>query len=480
MNVRRVLVILCSLYVPCARSQSVSVNVATDREIGLIDDHFVGITFDSSMLPISANWFGFDFSSHKVQTLAKGMSPCYLRIGGTPGDFMTFDPTGSGGGSANSTYTGAMWDDLNYFLKTVGWDLVFGLNVLKRKDGQWDPTNAMELINYTNTRNYTIPGFELGNEPACFPQPFNNSVSGAQLGRDFVHLRDILKSTPGFNSTMVIGPDVTAVFGHKLTFLKNFFEGEGRKPLDRITFHQYYGFEGIASLGTFIDPEVMDRLIISINTVRNITTPADPNTPLWLGETSSFSGGGAPGLSDRYVAGFLWLDKLGIAARMGLKGVLRQSFYGGNYSLVEMNTFDPYPDYWLTLLYKRLIGYKVLSVQTNSTNSFRVYAHCARQESLYNYKPGTVVIYIVNVNNYTTAVTFPQFRTNMDVFWFSPEFQDLTSRNVTLNGKRLDYINYTIPEMPPERAYGGSLQIPATTFGFVVFPDAGVDVCSQD
>ncbi|XP_046565265.1 heparanase-like [Haliotis rubra] len=398
MAVKRMLFILCSLHVECTVSQSVSVTVATDKAIATIDDHFVGVTFESTMLPISANWYGLDFGSPKVQTLAKALSPCYLRIGGTPGDFMTFDPTGHGGTSPNATYT--------------GWDLVFGLNVLKRKDGQRDPTNAQELMKYSHDRNYKIPEFELGNEPSSFPKPFTDTISGAQLGRDCL-------------------------------------------------------------------PEylVMDGLITDINIARNVTNLSNPDTPLWLGETSSFYGGGTPGVSDRYVAGFLWLDKLGIAARMGLKGVLRQSYFGKNYSLIEMNTFEPYPDYWLTLLYKRLVGFKVLSVQTNSTNSFRVYAHCAKQENLYRYKPGSVVAYIVNVNNFTTAVTFPQFKTNMDVFWLQPAFPDLTSRNVTLNGKRLDYVNDTIPEMPPERAYGGSLQLPATTFGFVVFPDAGVGIC---
>ncbi|XP_071116312.1 hyaluronoglucuronidase-like [Haliotis cracherodii] len=162
---------------------------------------------------------------------------------------------------------------------------------------------------------------------------------------------------------------------------------------------------------------------------------------------------------------------------MGLKGVLRQSYYGKNYSLIEMNSFEPYPDYWLTLLYKRLVGNKVLSVQTNSTNSFRVYAHCANQNSVYNYKPGSVVVYIINVNIYTTVVTFPQFQKNMDLFWLRPEFIELTSRNVTLNGKRLDYVNNTIPHMPPQKAYGGLLMLPARTFGFAVFPDADVDIC---
>ncbi|XP_048250580.1 heparanase-like [Haliotis rufescens] len=477
MNWIRVLVILCSLYVQSTVGQSVSVTVSTDKEITTIDDHFVGVTLDSSMLAISVNWEGLDLSSPKVQTLAKALSPGYLRIGGTPGDFMTFDPTGHGGTSANSTYTDAKWDELNAFVKNVGWDLVFALNVLKRKEGQWDPDNAKELITYSNARNYKIPAFELGNEPEYFPEPFTNTISGAQLGRDFVHLREILKSTPGFESTLVIGPDVTGISGPKSILFQNFFEGEGSKAVDRITFHQYYAFEADATVNTCIDPKVMDSLISDIHRVRNVTTPSNPDTPLWLGETSSFYGGGTPALSDRYVAGFLWLDKLGVASRMGLKGVLRQSYYGHNYSLIEMNTFEPYSDYWLTLLYKRLVGNKVLSVQTNSTNSFRVYAHCAKQNSVYNYKPGSVVIYIVNVNIYTTVVTFPQFQKNMDLFWLRPEFTELTSRNVTLNGKRLDYVNNTIPDMPPQKAYGGLLMLPARTFGFAVFPDADVDIC---
>ncbi|XP_048250664.1 heparanase-like [Haliotis rufescens] len=371
----------------------------------------------------------------------------------------------------------AKWDELNAFVKNVGWDLVFALNVLKRKDGQWDPDNAKELMTYSNARNYTIPAFELGNEPEYFPEPFTNTISGAQLGRDFVHLREILKSTPGFESTLVIGPDVTGISGPKSILFQNFFAGEGSKAVDRITFHQYYAFEGDATVNTCLDPKVMDSLISDIHRVRNVTSPSNPDTPLWLGETSSFYGGGTPALSDRYVAGFLWLDKLGVASRMGLKGVLRQSYYGHNYSLIEMNTFEPYSDYWLTLLYKRLVGNKVLSVQTNSTNSFRVYAHCAKQNSVYNYKPGSVVVYIVNVNIYTTVVTFPQFQKNMDLFWLRPEFIELTSRNVTLNGKRLDYVNNSIPYMPPQKAYGGLLMLPARTFGFAVFPDADVDIC---
>lgn len=58
-----------------------------------------------------------------------------------------------------------------------------------------------------------------------------------------------------------------------------------------------------------------------------------------IAETSSAYGGGAPGLSNRFVASFLWLDKLGLAAKMGMKVVVRQTLYNGYYSLIDDDLF---------------------------------------------------------------------------------------------------------------------------------------------
>lgn len=59
-------------------------------------------------------------------------------------------------------------------------------------------------------------------------------------------------------------------------------------------------------------------------------------------ETASAYGGGAPGYSNRYVGTFIWLDKLGLAAKHSLGVVVRQSIVKGYYALLNEN-YEPTP-----------------------------------------------------------------------------------------------------------------------------------------
>ena len=55
------------------------------------------------------------------------------------------------------------WDKINTFASDVGWDMLFDLNMLLRRGGSWDPTNAKALMAYTKMKGYQIAGWELGN-----------------------------------------------------------------------------------------------------------------------------------------------------------------------------------------------------------------------------------------------------------------------------------------------------------------------------
>ncbi|KAK3599811.1 hypothetical protein CHS0354_022376 [Potamilus streckersoni] len=116
--------------------------------------------------------------SKSVQTLAKALSPSYLRVGGTPADFLIFQD-GEKSAWQNLSFakqnhtefnmSAQFFDELYDFAVAVNWDLIFDLNSLLRKeDGSWDPTNAMKLFQYASKKNYTISGWELGNGMAYF------------------------------------------------------------------------------------------------------------------------------------------------------------------------------------------------------------------------------------------------------------------------------------------------------------------------
>lgn len=148
--------------------QQASVRVNLDDVLHNVSEQFLSVTLDAN--GIRYNWEAIDFAAPRVLSMAQGLAPSTLRVGGTEADFLLFasskgDDSKHKNSTGNFTMTGNQWDAVNTFAARVGWNLIFGLNALLRKPwpvGNWDVQNALTLIRYTMNKGYNV-SWELSN-----------------------------------------------------------------------------------------------------------------------------------------------------------------------------------------------------------------------------------------------------------------------------------------------------------------------------
>lgn len=172
------------------------------------------------------------------------------------------------------------------------------------------------------------------------------------------------------------------------------------------------------------------------------------NISMWISETSSASSGGAPELSDRFVSGFLYLDKIGFSAKAGVQVLIRQSLFHGHYALIGPD-LEPNPDWWVTVLFKKFVSNKVLNLVTpNNFGNVRFYAHCA----LKGFSESKIVIYGINLNEQETNIYLNDLPKNTTAFSYFLTSDNLQSRNILLNGNILKLQrNGSLPPLNPKQ-----------------------------
>nr|XP_061782806.1 heparanase [Nerophis lumbriciformis] len=485
-----------------------------------VDPRFVSVTIDASLAQDER--FMYLLSSPKVRTLTKALAPAYVRFGGTRQDFMEFSPQRDLGMAVPKRnwaelpqwweeHLKAQWrkqakllaqqdmkrmfpqfeftevtlDLLHAFANNSGLDLIFGLNALLRNaDNTWNSSNARSLLDYCQSKRYRV-SWELGNEPNSFEKKAGIRVDGVQLGEDFVRLREIMSQSAWYRRAGLYGPDVGQP-RHRTVDLLDGFLRNGSHAVDACTWHHYYVNGRDTSLDDFLDPKILDSLAPQIKHVMKEVRRTSPGKPVWLGETSSAYGGGAAGLSDTFAAGFMWLDKLGLAAKMGVAVVMRQVLLGsGTYHLLDDN-LDPLPDYWLTLLHKSLVGRGVLSAavfaEASGSRRVRLYLHCGATR---RYAAGAVTLIAMNLGKMAAQVAVPTWlaASGVDAFVLQSDVEGedgLLSRSVMLNGDLLKMAEGgTLPPLRGSRLPAAEhLQLPAFSLAFFVFTDARHHACA--
>ncbi|KAM6441053.1 heparanase isoform 2-T2 [Liasis olivaceus] len=434
---------------------------------------FLSVTLDSNL--ISDPKFITLLGSTKLRTLARGLSPAFLRFGGTKGDFLIFDP------QQKPTPEEEVFQD---FLRKQATVDICGfrsapLDFIQQLQSQW--LFQQKLIFKEQEKNkYQNITFT---QPNSFLHKSGIEVNGFQLGQDFIQLRQLLNNYIHYKNAKIYGPDLgRSGRKHSKVLLKSFLKSGG-KVLDSVTWHHYYIDGRIATRHDFLNPDILDSFKTKVEEVFEIVNSTVPDKSVWLGETSSAFGGGTPNLSNAYIAGFMWLDKLGLSAQLGIDLVMRQVLYGaGNYQLVDAN-FEPLPDYWLSLLYKKLVGTTVLHVTITGLHpaKLRVYLHCTNTHHP-KYREGDVTLFALNLYNSTKHLHVPAYfaKKQIDEYLLLPDGKDdLLSRSVQLNGYLLKMPDdETLPVFQEKPLTPGqSLKLPAFSYGFYVIRNAKVLAC---
>ncbi|CAI0542656.1 unnamed protein product [Linum tenue] len=399
-----------------------TVVVDGDNTIGRTDEDFICATLDwwppekcdyGTCAWDHTSLINLDLNNQILLKAIQAFSPLKIRLGGTLQDKVIYDTPDNhqpcvqfikNTSELFSFTEGCLpmyrWDELNAFFNKSGAKIIFGLNALMGRTiqpdgsaaGAWNYSNAQSFINYTVRHNYSIHGWELGNELSG--SGVGTNVAADQYASDTISLHDIVQN---IYSGIEPKPLVIAPGGFYDT---NWFQTlitKAGNSVNAISHHIYNLGPGVDPnlVEKILDPSVLDNVVESFRGLQSLLRSAGSSATAWVGEAGGAYNSGHNLVSNAFVYSFWYLDQLALAASHDTKTYCRQSLIGGNYGLLNTTTFVPNPDYYSALLWHRLMGRKALATSFSGSNKLRVYAHCSKYSKRFT-------LLLINLDNSTT------------------------------------------------------------------------------
>ncbi|KDP30214.1 hypothetical protein JCGZ_16996 [Jatropha curcas] len=391
--------------------------------IGKIDEDFICATLDwwppekcdyGTCSWDHASLINLDLNNNILLNAIKAFSPLKIRLGGTLQDKVIYDTednqepckqfvksTSEMFGFTQGCLPMYRWDELNAFFKKSGAKIIFGLNALAGRSiqpdgsaaGAWDYTNAESFISYTVKKNYSIHGWELGNELSG--SGVGTRIAANQYASDTISMYKIVQK---IYSDIKPKPLIIAPGGFfDANWFKEFID-KTRNSIDVITHHIYNLGPGVDEhlVEKILNPSYLDGEANTFNGLQNTLKSSATSAIAWVGEAGGAYNSGRNHVSNAFVYSFWYLDQLAMASTFDTKTYCRQSLIGGNYGLLNTATFVPNPDYYSALLWHRLMGRNVLLANFSGTKKIRAYAHCTKESK-------GITLLLINLDNSTTV-----------------------------------------------------------------------------
>lgn len=334
-----------------------------------------------------------DFKDPELRKYFKALGELTLRIGGTEADSVFYQFAKE---KKTEKYSSVMTEErfleLAEFVKSMNAKLFLTLNA---GPANWDKNHLIKLsqtqkiLNFLKKHNISVEALELGNENNAFwvAHGLSSQLSTASYFKNYTKIRNYLK-TEDVNlagPANAFWPRIGEVAGFFTVSSFRFFK-MAKSDLDLFTWH-YYPTQSQrcpvqlvkASKENFLDIKTHERLNSYMSEIKVYRDKYSPKAPIWLGETGSAQCGGEPGVSDTYLSSLWWLNQLALGALHSTKKQIRQSFIGSDYGLLDYKTMQPKPDYFASLLWKRLMGRRFFKLK-GKEKDLLAYAHCQKAQ----------------------------------------------------------------------------------------------------
>lgn len=417
----------------------------------------------------------------RLRVLTKALGPAYMRVSGSWANSIYFQDDDKSTMAPPPGYQGvltrAQWAGVVDFAKAVDAKILTSFAVsegARDADGAWNPEQARRLFAYTKALGGKIDAVELMNEPNASRTPYAPNT----YARDHAALRHLVERVSP--QTKIVGPSSTGEAGFKLfanppeeMSTARLLSGKPQPQFD-IFSHHFYGSvsQRCKSLGERTKTEVTTSSAEALS--ENWLSRADqaqifykgmrdrfaPGAPIWITETAQAACGGDP-WSATFLDTFRYLDQLGRFAKQDVSILFHNTLAASDYSLIDDESWQPRPNYWAALLWRRLMGEVVLDAGPNQSD-VHVYAQCMRGT------PGGVTVLAINLKSSPASV-----RLSGPADLYQMTAPKLQGNTVLLNGRPLELsANDELPAFTPVRVKESNVALAPTSISFIALPKA--------
>jgi len=357
---------------------SIRVVIVPDQGRGTIAPDFMGLGYEIS----SVAQLGLLSASNQrmlqfIRTLgANGV----IRVGGITSDYAHWLADGHLVSAPKaSVVTQAVMDDLGRFLRAMGWELIWGLNLgSATADEARDEAQAVSA-----GAGSSLLAFEVGNEPDLFvPAHRKRGWGCAEFIEEYRRYKKAIRER--LPDAPFAGPDTAG----STDWVQNFARAEGG-DLKLLTHHYYAGGPPQNPAMTIENLLANGRIDGLLKRLQTISSAA--RLPYRLCELNSCFGGGKPGISDTFASALWILDLLFNMAAHDCSGVNVET---GVNQLGFVSSYSPiYPDGEGGFV-ARPIYYGMLA-----------FAHASNGKMLsLNYNPGSINLKAYAVLNHANRI----------------------------------------------------------------------------